>query len=56
MGIGWKKKLRVLKREYCLPLAKELVIGNFIQKGDSFSYYLVKFRGKNGLLVVLGKE
>mgnify|MGYP001566134559 CR=1 FL=1 len=56
-GLGWKIRLRQRRTNYFLTLAKEIVIGNGLRKGDDLFYYLVECGGRTGILVLLdGKE
>lgn len=56
-GIGWKIRLQQKRANYFLTLAKEIVLGNVLKKGDEVFYYLVDCEGRKALLVFLdGKE
>lgn len=56
-GIGWKVKLQQKRTNYFLTLAKEIVVGNALKKGDEVYYYVVDCEGRKALLVFLdGKE
>lgn len=56
-GIGWKIRLQKKRSNYFLTLAKEIVIGNALKKGDEVFYYLMDCEGRKALLVFLdGKE
>ena len=56
-GLGWKIRLQQKRANYFLTLAKEIVLGNVLKKGDEVFYYLVDCEGRKALLVFLdGKE
>ena len=56
-GIGWRFRLQQKRANYFLTLAKEIVIGNALQRGDEIRCYLVDCDGRKALLVFLdGKE
>ncbi len=56
-GLGWSVRLQQKKTNFFLTLAKELVIGNALKKGDAMHYYLIDCRGRKAVLVFLdGQE
>ena len=56
-GLGWEVKLRSKRNNHFLTLVREVVLGNGLRTGDSLYYYLVKYEGRNAVLVMLdGKE
>ncbi len=56
-GIGWKIRLQQKRTNYFLTLAKEVVIGNALKRGDDIYYYLVDCEGRKAIIVFLdGKE
>lgn len=56
-GLGWKIRLQQKRRSFFLTLAKEIVVGNGLRKGDDVFYYLVDVDGRKGVLIFLdGKE
>jgi hypothetical protein len=56
-GIGWSVRLQQKRANFFLTLAKELVVGNALQKGDEVFYYLVNCEGRKAVLVFLdGQE
>jgi hypothetical protein len=56
-GIGWSARLQQHRAYYFLTLAKEVVIGNALKRGDNMFYYLVNCQGRKALLVFLdGQE
>ncbi len=56
-GIGWKVRLQQKNTNYFLTLAKEIVVGNALKRGDDILYYLVESNGRKGILMFLdGKE
>ena len=52
-GLGWEVRLRFKRRNYFLTLAKEVVLGNGLKQGDLLKYFLVKYQGKNCILISL---
>ncbi len=52
-GLGWDVRLRYKRRNYFLTLAKEVVLGNGLKQGDILRYFLVKYQGKNCILIAL---
>jgi hypothetical protein len=52
-GIGWKIRLQQKRTNYFLTLAKEVVLGNALKKGDEIFYYLADCEGRKALLVFL---
>lgn len=56
-GMGWKIHLQQKRTNYFLTLAKEIVLGNALKRGDNLFYYLVDCDGRKALLVFLdGQE
>ena len=56
-GIGWKIRLQQKRTNFFLTLAKEIVIGNALKRGDEVFYYLVDCDGRKAVLAFLdGKE
>lgn len=55
-GIGWKIRLQQNRTNYFLTLAKEIVVGNALKKGDEVFYYLVNCEGRKALLVFLDEK
>ncbi len=57
VGIGWSKRLRKVRNNYTLSLAKELIVGNALRGGQEIYYFLVRYSGRNAVIVFLdGKE
>jgi len=55
--MGWKIHLQQKRTNYFLTLAKEIVLGNALKRGDNLFYYLVDCDGRKALLVFLdGQE
>lgn len=52
-GIGWKIRLQQKRTNYFFTLAKDIVVGNALKKGDDIFYYLVCCEGRKALLVFL---
>ena len=52
-GIGWRIRLRQKRTNYFLTLAKEIVVGNGLRKGDDLFYYLVECEERTAILVFL---
>ncbi len=56
-GIGWSVRLQQTRTNYFMTLAKEVVIGNALKRGDAVYYYLVDCDGRKAILAFLdGKE
>lgn len=56
-GLGWKVKLQQKQTNYFLTLAKEIVLGNALKRGDELYYYLVDCNHRKVLVIFLdGKE
>lgn len=55
-GLGWKVKVQEKKRNYLLTLAKELVLGNLIKKGDELYYYLGDINGRKAIITLLDSK
>ncbi len=56
VGLGWKIKVQERKRNYLITLAKEIVLGNIIHKGDELYYYLVNIDGRKAIVVLLDQK
>lgn len=52
-GIGWKIRLQQKRTNYFLTLAKEIVLGNALRRGDQVFYYLIDCEGRKALLVFM---
>jgi hypothetical protein len=56
-GVGWRIRLQQKRGYYFITLAKELIVGNMLKKGNPLYYYLVDFGGRKALVAFLdGKE
>ena len=56
-GIGWKIRLQQKRSNYFVTIAKEIILGNALERGDNIFYYLVDCEGRKALLVFLdGQE
>jgi len=56
-GIGWSVRLQQKRTNFFLTLAKEIVVGNALKKGDAVFYYLVNYQGRKAVMVFLdGQE
>lgn len=55
-GIGWKIRLQQKRSNYFLTVAKEIVLGNALKRGDDLFYYLVDCEGRKALLVFLDSQ
>jgi len=56
-GVGWTVRLRQKRTNHFISIAKEIVLGNLLKKGDDLFYYLVDCQGQKALLLFLdGKE
>jgi hypothetical protein len=56
-GIGWSVRLQQKRANFFLTLAKELVVGNGLKRGDPVYYYLVDCDGRKAILTFLdGQE
>ncbi len=55
-GVGWSVRLQQKRANFFLTLAKELVVGNALQKGDEVFYYLVNCEGRKAVLVFLDSQ
>lgn len=53
VGIGWAKRLRKSKQEYFLSVARDIIVGNAIRKGEALFYFLVKYKNRNAIIVFL---
>ena len=51
--LGWIVKLQGRRNNHSISLAKELVVGNGLYKGDELFYYLTKVNGRTAALVFL---
>lgn len=57
VGIGWSKRLRKVRENYTLSLAKELILGNALRGGQELYYFLVRYGGRNAVIIFLdGKK
>jgi len=55
-GLGWKVKIQKKGSNAFLTLAKEVLRGNLLSRGDSLYYYLIDLDGRKGLVVLLDKK
>lgn len=55
-GIGWKVRLQQKRSYYSITIAKELVLGNMLKKGDNIHYYLVDCNGRKAILAFLDNK
>ena len=55
-GLGWDVKIRKRRYTYSITLAKELILGNMLKQGTDVFYYLVKYNGRNAVLLFLDGE
>jgi len=55
-GVGWKVRLQQKRSYFFLTMAKELVVGNALKRGDDVFYYLVNYEGRKGLLIFLDSK
>lgn len=53
VGLGWNVRLQQKGKQYFLTLAKEVAIGNALQKGDPINYYFVECENRKAILVYL---
>lgn len=56
VGLGWKVKIQEKKRNYSFTLAKELVLGNLLNKGDEIYYYLANINGRKAIITLLDSQ
>ncbi len=55
-GIGWKHKIQEKRSYNFITLAKEIILGSILKKGDELYYYLLEVEGRKALLLFLDKE
>ena len=55
-GLGWKKKLQERRRNYYITIAKELILGNFLKRGDELHYYLTDIKGRKAIVIMLDTD
>ncbi|MFA6888787.1 MAG: hypothetical protein WC254_04800 [Candidatus Woesearchaeota archaeon] len=53
VGIGWEKRLRRVRSNYTLSIAKDIILGNALRGGQALSYFLVRYHNRNAVLVFL---
>ncbi len=53
VGIGWEKRLRKVRSNYTLSIAKDIIFGNALRGGQALSYFLVRYKNRNAVLVFL---
>ncbi len=56
LGLGWKIKVQQGSRNFSITLAREIVLGNLLQKKDELYYYLVNIEGRKAVLLFLDKK
>ena len=53
VGIGWEKRLRRVRSNYTLSIAKDIIFGNALRGGQALSYFLVRYKNRNAVIVFL---
>lgn len=52
-GLGWQVRLRKKGNSYYLNLVKEVVLGNYLKKGQEMFYYLGDVDGRKVVVLYL---
>ena len=57
IGKGWQMKIRKRRFSYFMTIVKEIILGNCLKVGDDVYSYLVRYQGRNVLIIFLdGKQ